>query len=146
MLTKSRLCCVVYTALIISGVLAACGGGDHSTTTPPNNPVPTITSLSPNSGVAGSAAFTLIVTGTNFLSSSMVQWNGSARPTTFASSTQVQAQIDAAGHCGRWVGQRHSVQSIAGWRYLRRCDVHGLICRNNSDDFCGGWWRNSKRQ
>jgi len=37
-----------------------------------------------------------MVTGTNFLSSSLVQWNGSARLTTFASGTQVQAQISAA--------------------------------------------------
>jgi len=96
MLTKPTFCYVLRTASIISVALAGCGGGDHATSTPPNNPVPTITSLSPNSEVAGSAAFMLIVTGTNFLSSSMIQWNGSARPTTFASSTQVQAQIDAA--------------------------------------------------
>src|SRR5712671_2965373 len=83
--------------LDVSWLLAGCGGGgDHSPPPSPSNPVPTITSLSPNSVAAGSTTFTLMVTGTNFLSSSMVQWNGSARPTTFDSGTQVQAQINAA--------------------------------------------------
>ena len=60
------------------------------------NPVPKVTSISPVSAPAGSPAFTLTVTGTGFVSSSVVQWNGSARPTTFVSSTQVQAAIGAA--------------------------------------------------
>jgi hypothetical protein len=38
----------------------------------------------------------LTVVGTNFVSSSAVHWNGSARPATFVSSTQVQAQISAS--------------------------------------------------
>src|SRR5437868_4173125 len=97
MFTKPSLSCLLPIALLLSGVLAGCGGGGQVTTPPPpNNPVPTSVSVSPTSGVAGSAAFMLIVTGTNFLPSSMVQWNGSARPTIFASSTQVQAQIAAA--------------------------------------------------
>ena len=60
------------------------------------NPVPKITSVSPTSAPAGGAAFTLTVTGTGFVSSSVVQWNGSARPTTFVSSAQIQAAIGAA--------------------------------------------------
>jgi len=36
------------------------------------------------------------VTGTNFISSSVVRWNGGDRSTTFGSSTQLQAQITAA--------------------------------------------------
>ena len=97
MLTKRnfRYCFIVV--LDVSWLLAGCGGGGyHSPPPSPSNPVPTITSLSPNSVAAGSTTFTLIVTGTNFLSSSMVQWNGSARPTMFASGTQVQGQISAA--------------------------------------------------
>ena len=34
--------------------------------------------------------------GSNFVSASVVQWNGSARPTTFVSSTQLTAQIQAS--------------------------------------------------
>ncbi len=60
------------------------------------NPVPTITTLSPNSKSAGSGAFTLTVNGTNFISSSVVQWNGSPRTTTFVSATQLTAAITAA--------------------------------------------------
>src|SRR5439155_6735758 len=75
------------------------GGGSSSpqtfTITAPN-PSPTLTSLSPSSVVAGGAAFTLALTGTNFITSSIVQWNGSQRATTFGSSTQLQAQITAA--------------------------------------------------
>ena len=61
-----------------------------------NNPVPTATSLSPSSATAGGAAFTLTVTGTNFVSGSTVQWNGSARTTSFVSSTQLTAAISAS--------------------------------------------------
>src|SRR5262249_43996231 len=60
------------------------------------NPVPTIGSLSPASTAVGSAPFTLTVNGTNFVSSSVVQWNGSPRPTTFASATRLTASIAAA--------------------------------------------------
>ena len=95
MFTKSGLPASVVVILFASRLLAGCGGG-YSAPPPTNNPAPTITSLSPNSAVAGAAAFTLTVAGTNFLSSSAVQWNGSARPTMYVSSTQVQAQISAA--------------------------------------------------
>ena len=60
------------------------------------NPLPTITSLSPSSASAGSAAFTLTVNGTNYISSSVVQWNGSPRTTIFVSATQLTAAITAA--------------------------------------------------
>lgn len=72
------------------------GGTSGGLTFTINNPAPTIASLNANSATAGGTAFTLTVTGTNFLSSSVVQWNGSARPTTFASSTSLQAAITAA--------------------------------------------------
>src|SRR5689334_2902407 len=72
------------------------GGGTSSALTfTINNPAPTIASLSSSSAIAGSAAFTLTVTGTNFAPSSTVQWNGSARVTTFVSSTSLQAAITA---------------------------------------------------
>src|SRR5207247_198207 len=61
-----------------------------------NQPVPTVTSLSPTSTNAGGVAFTLTVNGTNFVSGSVVQWNSSARTTTFVSATQLRATITAA--------------------------------------------------
>src|SRR5262249_231482 len=50
---------------------------------------PLLTTLSPNTGIAGGPAFTLTVNGINFVPSSVVQWNGAARPTTFVSSTRI---------------------------------------------------------
>ena len=57
---------------------------------------PTVTGLSPSVATAGGAAFTLTVTGTNFVSGAKVRWNGSDRMTTFGSATQLQASILAA--------------------------------------------------
>jgi hypothetical protein len=60
------------------------------------NPKPTITTLTPPSATHGGPAFTLTVTGTGYLSSSVVNWNGSPRATTYVSSTEVTATINAA--------------------------------------------------
>jgi subtilisin len=59
------------------------------------NPAPIATSLSPASAMAGSTALTLTVNGSRFLASSVVRWNGTNRPTTFVSATQLQASIGA---------------------------------------------------
>jgi YVTN family beta-propeller protein len=59
-------------------------------------PVPTIASLSPAIAANGGAGFTLTVNGSNFVLTSVVQWNGSNRSTAFVSSSQVTAQIAAA--------------------------------------------------
>jgi len=76
------------------------GGGTSNpltfTITAANNPVPAITNLQPSSATAGSTAFTLTVTGTGFVSSSVVNFNGNARTTTFVSATQVTAAILAS--------------------------------------------------
>lgn len=61
----------------------------------PSN-MPTLSSIAPMSAVAGSGSFTLTVSGTNFNSNSVVRWNGSNRPTTLISSTQLQATISAS--------------------------------------------------
>ncbi len=60
------------------------------------NPAPTIQSLNPASASAGSASFTLTVTGANFINGSVVRWNGSDRSTTFGSGTQLTAAITAS--------------------------------------------------
>ncbi len=61
-----------------------------------NNPVPTITLLSPASATHGGAAFTLTVNGTGFQDNSKVLWNGSPRTTTYVRASQVTAAITAA--------------------------------------------------
>src|SRR5262249_17230815 len=51
--------------------------------------------LSPQSATAGSAAFTLSVSGANFCAQSTVQWSGTALTTTFNSSTALSAAVPA---------------------------------------------------
>jgi sugar lactone lactonase YvrE len=72
------------------------GGTSNAIAFTVNNPAPTVSSFSPATAVAGTAAFTLTVNGTGFVSTSTVQWNGSARSTTFVSSTELTAAIKAA--------------------------------------------------
>lgn len=62
--------------------------------TPPATP--TITSVAPADATAGGPAFTLTVTGTNFIPQSVVDWNGGARTTTFKSATSLSAAIQAS--------------------------------------------------
>jgi subtilase family protein/fervidolysin-like protein/List-Bact-rpt repeat protein len=57
-------------------------------------PAPSITSLDPLMVFAPAyEGLTLSVTGTDFVSASVVRWNGADRPTTVLSPTQVRAQI-----------------------------------------------------
>ncbi|HQR36323.1 MAG TPA: hypothetical protein PLK30_26600, partial [Blastocatellia bacterium] len=72
------------------------GGSSPAATFGIGNPSPTITSLSPASATAGSAAFTLTVNGTGFLNTSTVWWNGAQRTTQFVSATQLTASISAS--------------------------------------------------
>ena len=72
------------------------GGTSNPQTLTVNNLAPTTTSISPTTKTAGDAAFTLTVNGTNFVTTSVVNFNGSARTTTFVSATQVTAAITAA--------------------------------------------------
>lgn len=60
------------------------------------NPVPYIYPLYAAATPPGGAAFSLTVTGTGFVSGAVVNWNGSPRPTTFVSRSQVSAAIAAA--------------------------------------------------
>jgi hypothetical protein len=80
--------------------LAGIGGGTSNaapfTVNQAPNPVPTISSLNPNPTMAGGPAFTLTVTGANFVANSVVQLNGANRPTMFVSGNQLTAQIPAS--------------------------------------------------
>jgi hypothetical protein len=58
--------------------------------------VPAISSLSPAEQTANAAAFTLTVNGTGFAPGAVVNWNGSARTTTFVSATQLTAAISSS--------------------------------------------------
>ena len=76
------------------------GGGISSpivlnVTTPPN-PVPVLESMTPSSAIEGDSSLTIRVTGGNFVNGVTLLWQGTARPTTYVSPTQLTAQIDAA--------------------------------------------------
>jgi hypothetical protein len=74
------------------------------TINPPANPVPAITSISPNTAAAGSATFTLTVNGSSFIPTSdpsggsQVHWNlgptQSTLPIVNISASQIQATVD----------------------------------------------------
>ncbi len=85
-------------ALLLSALFfSACGGGGGGGGTPtPQNPVPSLTSISPSSANAGDGEFTLTVNGSSFISSSVVRWGGANRTTTFGSATQLTAAIPAS--------------------------------------------------
>lgn len=61
-----------------------------------NNPVPTISGLSPASVLVGSGALTMTVNGSNFVSNSVVRLNGVPYSTLFVSSTQLNASVPAS--------------------------------------------------
>jgi hypothetical protein len=58
-----------------------------------NNPAPIINNVSPGSIDEGSPTFTLTINGSNFLSNSTVQWNGTPLTITQLSGTQIQATV-----------------------------------------------------
>ncbi len=82
----------------LNALLARAGG--NATTTP--NPVvvpviiPTLASISPATTTASSTAFTLTVTGTNFASTSVINWGNTALASLFVSGTQLTATVPAA--------------------------------------------------
>jgi YVTN family beta-propeller protein len=92
----SRTICALFLLLAVSGLSNCAGSSSKGTSPPPPNLTPTITSISPNTTAAGSAAFTLTVNGTNFVASSMVTFAGPATTTTFVSSSQLTAAIPAS--------------------------------------------------
>lgn len=69
------------------------GGSSNSVNFTVNNPVPTITTLSPSTAPAGSAAQTLTINGTNFLTTSTVTYNGVAHTATYVSAVQLKIQL-----------------------------------------------------
>jgi len=72
------------------------GGTSNALTFTINNPAPTLSLIAPNSAFAGGGDFTLTATGSQFVSNSVVHWNGSNRATTFVTSTELQAAILAS--------------------------------------------------
>src|SRR6266481_3769644 len=92
--SKNKLAVVVAILSVLFWVSCAGGGGGGITPPPPaNNPVPSITGITPAAVPPFGPDFTLAVNGGNFISSSTVMVNGSARTTTFVNSTQLTTII-----------------------------------------------------
>jgi trimeric autotransporter adhesin len=85
--------------IIVEVQTPAPGGGTSNQLTftikPGTSPIPTITSLSPSTGLAGSPGFTLYVNGTNFVPLSTVTINGDNRSTAYVNSTQLLVTLSA---------------------------------------------------
>jgi hypothetical protein len=67
-----------------------------TTAAPTPNPVPTISTLSPSTAVAGGGSFALTVEGNNFVAGSTATFNGTARAVTFVSATEITVAVLAA--------------------------------------------------
>ena len=76
--------------------LAGCGSANVSQSPSQVNPAPSITSLSPSSTASGSQDFTLIVSGSDFVAASRVNWDGTVLGTTYVNASQLTALIPAS--------------------------------------------------
>lgn len=80
--------------LVLNGTISSSGAAVNLEV---DNPVPAISSLSPASEIAGvSSPAPVVVTGTGFDASTVIDVNGTARATSFTSSTQVSVTLTAA--------------------------------------------------
>lgn len=90
----------MVTAAAVQVINITPGGGtavaDFTITHGSDLPIPAISSVSPQSLPAGASSATLTVYGANFLPAVQVLWNGSARPTTYISSGELQFTISGA--------------------------------------------------
>lgn len=66
---------------------------EYNSNSKKTNPVPTLYSISPNSGITGSGATNVIITGSGFTPSSVARFNGSDRPTTYISPTKLSVEL-----------------------------------------------------
>ena len=99
--TSTQLAAAISASDIASGGIASIVVNSNQVPSSPatftiNNPVPTISGLSPVSVLVGSGALTLTVGGSNFVPTSSVRLNGIPYSTSFVSSTQLSVSIPAS--------------------------------------------------
>src|ERR1700728_4223001 len=91
------------------------GGASNSYPLSILNPLPTITAVTPTSIQAGGTPATLSLTGTGFVNqSSFITVNGTQRPTTFVSATQVTTPLTGSDLLVGGVDQVQVVNSTPG--------------------------------
>jgi outer membrane protein assembly factor BamB len=87
----------VWATFTLLGLVAAgCGGGNSSSPTPPPSLSVILTTLAPNTAVAGSADLIVTASGSGYTTSSVLKWNGAALTTNFVSATSLTATIPAS--------------------------------------------------
>ncbi len=80
----------------VSVVTPSPGGGTSTVqafTITATNPVPSVGSIVPSNAAAGSPQLTLTVNGSDFVTTSIVDWNGAPLTTTFVSASQLTAVV-----------------------------------------------------
>jgi hypothetical protein len=83
-------------AITVDNPTPEAGSSNSKPFTVTPNPLPVLTSISPASVTADTAAFTLTANGSNFTPCSTVMWNGSALATSFVSATKLTASVPAS--------------------------------------------------
>jgi trimeric autotransporter adhesin len=85
-----------YLSVVAANGSAASPSGTSSIKLEVDNPSPTVTGFSPMSVATGASVAVVSVTGTGFIPGTTMQVNGSARATTYTSSTQVSVAMTSA--------------------------------------------------
>ena len=85
----------LLTVLLLCTFAVGCGYGSKTTTPPAAGTMPIITQLTPPSVMHSTASFQLEVDGTSFMSSAVINFNGTAETTTSPSAGKLQATIPA---------------------------------------------------
>ncbi len=80
----------------LSASLAGCGGGSTPSSTPPAATPLSISAITPKEVPAGSGPVTVTVMGTGFTTQTVLVLGGVSEPTTYVSSSEVQATVPAA--------------------------------------------------
>jgi trimeric autotransporter adhesin len=97
---RSVVLSIFLPPVLVFAALTGCSSGNSSnsgsTSNNPGVPAPAITSISPATVNAGAAAQTIAVSGTGFVSGSVVTFNGTSLQTTYGSATSLQGSIPAA--------------------------------------------------
>lgn len=91
----ARVIFVVLTIVVFFPFCSPDGnGGSSNPPEPEQNPIPQLSSLSPASAVSHLPAFTLTVTGSDFVAGASIVFNGIEKQTDFVSSTRLTCRIE----------------------------------------------------
>jgi len=99
---RTKLFSFMLFGLLLSSVLTGCGGGGGAS---PNSggggggttlDTPVLTAIAPSNAVAGAAAVTLALYGSNFENGATVQWNATTLSSAWVSATNMTATIPAS--------------------------------------------------